>query len=353
MRASGVALSLGELAVCVGATLHGDPDRLVRRVGTLAGADAESISFLANPRYARQLAATSAGAVILRAAELAACPADALVVDDPYVAYARIADWLHPLQRPAPGVHPSAVVEAGAHLADGVSVGANAVVEDGAVLGPGVIVGPGCVVGRGATVGADTRLGANVTLCHEVQIGSRCVLQPAVVIGADGFGMARAPEGWLHVPQVGRVVVGDDVEIGAGTTIDRGAIEDTVVGNGVRLDNLIQVAHNVSIGDHTVIAACVGISGSTRIGRRCMIGGAACFAGHLEIGDDVVVTGMAMVTKSLPGPGIYSSGIPVEENRRWARGVARYRQLEDVIERLKALERALPETTNKTEGTDG
>jgi UDP-3-O-[3-hydroxymyristoyl] glucosamine N-acyltransferase len=334
----GVSITLGELAVKTGSRLEGDPDQTVSHVATLSRADGQSITFLANPKYARQLAGTGAGAVILHADQLEHCPVNALIADDPYVTYARVAALLYPPLRAPAGVHAAAVVAASARVGAGASVGANAVIEDDVVLGDGAIVGPGCVIGRGSRIGADTRLAANVTLYHGVEIGQRVVVHSGVVIGADGFGMARTAEGWLNVPQVGGVRIGNDVNIGAATTIDRGAIDDTVIGDGVRLDNLIQIAHNVVIGEHTVMAACVGVSGSTRIGRRCMIGGAACFAGHLEIGDDVVVTGMAMVTKSLSGPGVYSSGIPVEENRRWARGVARYRQLDGVMERLKALE---------------
>jgi UDP-3-O-[3-hydroxymyristoyl] glucosamine N-acyltransferase len=336
-----VALTLGEIAVRTGTRLRGDPQRRVCRVATLAGADEGAISFLANPRYARQLADTRAGAVILSAADADDCPVDALIADDPYATYARVAALLHPPRRPAPGVHPSAVVCAGARLGPGVAVGANVVVEEGAVLGAGVVVGPGCVIGRGCRIGADSRLHANVTIYEGVVLGERVVVHGGAVLGADGFGIARTDDGWLNVPQVGGLRIGNDVDIGASTTIDRGAIEDTVIGDGVRLDNLIQVAHNVEIGEHTVIAACVGISGSTRIGRRCMIGGGVGINGHIEVGDDVVVTGMAMVTKSLPGPGVYSSGMPAEDNRRWARGLARYRQLEALTGRVKALEEQL------------
>ncbi len=339
MRQAATPLTLGDLAVRAGCQLRGDPQRLIERVATLGAAGPDALSFLANPRYTQALANTRAGAVIVQGRHLEACPVDALVSEDPYVTYARMADWLYPRTRPAAGVHPSAVVGAQVVLADGVAVGPNAVIEDGVRIGAGSIIGAGCVIGADSQLGEDCRLAANVTLCHGTQLGNRVVLHPSVVIGADGFGMARTPEGWIGVPQVGAVRVGDDVEIGASTTIDRGAIDDTIIGNGVRLDNLIQVAHNVTIGDHTVIAACVGISGSTRIGQRCMIGGAACFNGHIEVGDDVVVTGMTMVTKSLSGPGVYSSGIPVEENKRWARGVTRYKQLGDLVSRVKRLEK--------------
>ncbi|MEM9385848.1 MAG: UDP-3-O-(3-hydroxymyristoyl)glucosamine N-acyltransferase [Pseudomonadota bacterium] len=339
MREGPLALRLGDLAVRAGASLRGDPTRTIARVATLSDAGEDALSFLANPRYTRALATTRAGAVVLQRRHLDSCPVDALISDDPYLTYARIADWLYPRVRPEAGIHPSAVLGARVELARGVAIGPNAVIEDEVRIGRNTVVGAGCVIGTKSRLGADCRLAANVTLCHEVTLGDRVVLHPAVVIGADGFGMARTAGGWIGVPQVGGVRIGNDVEIGASTTIDRGAIGDTVIGNGVRLDNLIQVAHNVTVGEHTVIAACVGISGSTSIGQRCMIGGAACFNGHIEIGDDVVVTGMTMVTKSLDGPGVYSSGIPVQENKRWARGVARYKQLDELAGRVKRLEK--------------
>lgn len=355
MRADPGTSSLGELAARVGAELHGDPDRAVRGVGTLAQAGPQVISFLANPRYREALAQTGAAAVILQARHLDACPVDALVVGDPYLAYAQIADLLYPRQRPGPGVHPRAVVASDAVLGDGVTVAANAVIEEGVHVGEGTVIGAGCVIGPFSRIGRDCRLAANVTLCDRVLLGDRVVLYPGVVLGADGFGLARAPDGWLAVPQVGRVVIGSDVEIGAGTTVDRGAIGDTVIGDGVRLDNLIQVGHNVQIGEHTVIAACTGISGSTRIGRRCMIGGAACLNGHIEVGDDVVITGMAMVHGNLKGPGVYSSGLPAEENREWRRGVTRYRRLGALGDRVRQLEArlAIPsDDDSKQQGED-
>ncbi|MEO0973925.1 MAG: UDP-3-O-(3-hydroxymyristoyl)glucosamine N-acyltransferase [Pseudomonadota bacterium] len=346
MRVDPTPTSLGELAARIGAELHGDPDRHIAQVGTLRGAGAQAISFLANARYRSALERTRAAAVILQEKHLQACPVDALVTPDPYVAYAQIATLLYPRVRPPASVHRSAVVADDAVLGEGVVIGANAVIEDGAHIADGSIIGPGSVIGPRSTLGRDCRLGANVTLCDRVIVGDRVLLHPGVVLGADGFGLAPTSEGWLAVPQVGRVRVGDDVEIGASTTVDRGAIDDTVIGNGVRLDNLIQIAHNVHIGDHTVIAACTGISGSTRIGQRCIIGGAACIGGHLEVGDDVTITGMAMVHKSLKGPGMYSSGLPAEENREWRRGVGRYRKLGKLVERVAALEAQLPSAGN-------
>ena len=221
------------------------------------------------------------------------------------------------------------------------SIGALCVIEADAEIGPGVCLGPGCIVGRATRLGAGTRLVARVTVLHECSIGARCILHPGVIVGSDGFGNANDGGRWVKVPQLGRVAIGDDVEIGANTTVDRGSLRDTVIGSGVRLDNLIQVGHNVTIGEDTAAAAFVGISGSTAIGRRCTLGGAAGFAGHLSIGDDVHVTGMAMVTHSLHEPGVYSSGIPAIANREWRRNVARFQHLDELTRRVKAIEAAL------------
>jgi UDP-3-O-[3-hydroxymyristoyl] glucosamine N-acyltransferase len=333
--------TLGRLAVRVACTLRGDPDTPVERVGTLAGAGPRAVAFLANPRYAAQLAHTRASAVVLSPEHADDCPVAALIASNPYATYARIAALLHPPPAPDPGVDPRAVVAAGARIAASAHVGPCAVVEDGARIGEHAVVGPGCVVGAGAVVGVATRLAANVTLGRGVVIGARTLVHSGAVIGADGFGFAQEPEGWLKVPQVGSVRIGDDVEIGACTTIDRGAIEDTVVEDGVKLDNNIQVAHNVRIGAHTIIAACTGISGSTVIGKRCMIAGAVGFVGHLEIADDVVITGQTMVNRSITEPGVYSSALPMDEAKRWRRNSARFRHLDELARRLKAVEARL------------
>jgi len=301
-----MATTLGELAVRFGLELAGDPATQVTGVATLASAGPGSLAFLANPRYRRLLPATRAAAVVLDADAAADCPVAALVTANPYAAFARIAQLLHP--QPV-------------------------------VIGPRALVGPGSIVMRGAQIGADTRLIARVTVYPGVRIGLRGVLHAGAVLGADGFGFARDRDGYVKVPQLGGLRIGDDVEIGANTTVDRGAIEDTIIEDGVKLDNLVQVGHNVRIGAHTVVAGCVGISGSTVIGRRCMIGGAVGIVGHLEIGDDVVVTGYSMVTHSLQGPGVYSSGMPAVPADEWRKAVARLRRLEGTERRLAALER--------------
>jgi UDP-3-O-[3-hydroxymyristoyl] glucosamine N-acyltransferase len=319
--------SLGELAVRFGLQLQGEPELRVSRIATLQHADEGALSFLTNSRYRKQLETTRATAVLVTPADAAACPVAALIDPNPYLAYARIATLIHPQSAAPPGIHPSAVVAAGARVAASASIGPLAVIEDGVEVGERAQVGPGCILQRACSVGADTRLTARVTLCPGVRVGRRCIVHPGAVLGADGFGFAAEGRTWVKVPQVGSVRIGDDVEIGANTTIDRGAIDDTVVEDGAKLDNQIQVGHNVSIGAHTAIAACTGISGSTKIGARCMIGGMVGFAGHLTIADDVVVTGCSLVSASIRSAGSYSSGMPTVESRTWRRMVANLRRM--------------------------
>jgi UDP-3-O-[3-hydroxymyristoyl] glucosamine N-acyltransferase len=321
-------ISLGELAVRFGLSLRGEPGLKIHDVATLSRAGVGSLSFLANSRYRKQLETTRATAVLLNAADAAHCPVAALIDPNPYLAYARIAALIHPQIAPTPGVHPSAVVASGARIAPSAAVGPLSVIEADAEIGERVSIGPGCVVQRGAAIGADSILLSRVNLYPGVILGQRCILHAGAVIGADGFGFALNDGSWVKVPQVGSVRIGDDVEIGANTTIDRGAIDDTVIENGVKLDNQIQVGHNVIIGAHTAIAACTGISGSTVIGRRCMIGGMVGFAGHLSIADDVVVTGCSLVSASIKKSGSYSSGMPTVETRLWRRMVAHLRRLD-------------------------
>lgn len=333
-----MAAKLGELAVRFGLELNGDPDLTVDRVGSLAAAGPGSLSFLANPKYRGQLAATGASAVVLDESSAPDCPVASLVSGNPYADYARIATVLHPAPVVAGGVHPSAVVAAGARVAVTSCIAAGAIVDDGTVIGERVLIGPGCVVGTGVQVGDDTRLVARVTVYPGVRIGRRCVVHAGAVLGADGFGFAPDRGEWVRVPQVGGVVIGDDVDIGANTTVDRGAIDDTVIEDGVRIDNLVMIAHNVRVGAHTVIAALSGVSGSTRIGRNCMIAGNVGFAGHIEVGDGAVITGQSSVTRSLKGPGMYSSTMPAMDVSLWRRLVARLKHLDDLFDRVGRLE---------------
>lgn len=333
-----MAVLLGELAVRFGCELRGDPQLRIERVGTLAGADAHALAFLANPRYRAQLAGTKAGAVVLSAASADSCPQAMLVCENPYATYARIAALLYPVPPLAPGVHPSAVVDPTARIDASAQVLALAVIGARALIGARCFVGPHSSLAEDVELGEDVRLSARVTLCHGTRVGARTVIQPGVVIGGDGFGFAPDKRGWVKVPQFGRVLIGADVEIGANTTIDRGAIEDTVIEDGVKLDNLVMVGHNVRIGAHTVIAGCTGISGSTVIGQRCMIGGAVGIAGHLSIADDVVLTGTSTVGSSIRNAGVYSSTITVEEARTWRRLVARFKRGAALEARLRKLE---------------
>lgn len=333
-----MATTLGELAERFGCELSGDPTVRVDHVATLQDAGPGAVGFLSNPRYRRHLTTTRASAVILAAEDAGDCPVPALVHPNPYLVYARVAALLHPRPDWAPGIAAGAVVDPGAEVAADARIGPCAVVEAGARIGERCYVGPGCVVAGGAVLGADCRLVANVTLCHGVTLGNRVLLHPGVVIGGDGFGIARDDGRWEKVPQLGSVRVGDDVEIGANTTVDRGAIGDTVLGNGVKLDNQIQVGHNVVIGEHTVVAGCTGISGSVVIGRRCMIAGQVGIAGHLEICDDVVVTGQTVVSGPITEPGVYSGALGFDEARRWRRNSARFRHLDELAGRVRRLE---------------
>ena len=334
---SGTSFSLAELAQRFGLEARGDADFRVEGVGSLRGALGHQIGFLANPRYRRELDETRAGAVILREADAAHWQGRALIAKDPYATYARIAALLHPAPTAVPGKHPSAVVDATAVIDPTASIGPLAVIGARARIGARSTVGPGCVLLEDVTLGTDTRLVASVTLCSSVVIGDRCLVHPGVVIGGDGFGFANEKGAWVKVPQIGSVRIGNDVDVGASTTIDRGAIEDTVIGDGVKLDNQIQIAHNVRIGAHTVIAGCTGISGSATIGQRCMIGGMVGIAGHLSICDDVVVTGKSFVSGSIRKPGYYSSGLPIDETPRFRKNAARFGQLDDMARDLRRL----------------
>ena len=334
-----MAVSLGELAVRYGCELRGDPDLCISAVGRL-DSDEPVLGFVASTAYRQALRQTRIAAVILDARLADDAPVPALVCANPHATYARIASQLHPLPAITPGIHPSALVHASAQVHPTAQVDAFAIIEADAIIGPRCYVGPYCQIGQQASLGTDVRLVARVSLCAEVTLGDRCMVHPGAVLGSDGFGYAREGAAWVKVPQLGTVRVGSDVEIGANTTIDRGALGDTLIGDGVKLDNQIQIAHNVVIGAHTAVAACVGIAGSTRIGERCMIGGGTGITGHISIGDDIIITGFGMITRSLDKPGMYSSVIPVEEVRQWRRIVGRLKRIDSMAARLVALEAA-------------
>lgn len=335
--------TLGEVATVANACLRGcEAAMVITGVAPLNSAESSQISFLGHPRYRPFLAHTRAAAVIVSPADAVDCPVPVLVASNPHVAYARAAALFAPTDELHGGIHPTAWVDPSAQVAASAWIGPHCTVEAGAIVGERARIGPNCVIGEQAVVGAEVRLVAQVTLCHRVQIGCRVLVHPGAVIGSDGFGLALESDGhWIKVPQLGGVWIGDDVEIGANTTIDRGALEDTVIEEGVKLDNQIQVAHNVRIGAHSALAGCVGIAGSAHIGRHCMLGGGVGVAGHLEIADRVQVTGMSLVAQSITEPGAYSSGLTVEPNRFWNKISARLRRLDELFRRVAALEKKI------------
>jgi UDP-3-O-[3-hydroxymyristoyl] glucosamine N-acyltransferase len=332
---------LAELARLAGATVDGDGAVAIERVATLERAGPRDIAFLANPRYRAQLATTRAAAVIVAPESAAATPLPKLVSANPYATYARVATILHPPLRAAPGIHATAVIDASAIVADTAAIGALAVVGARARIGERVSLGAHVVVGDDATIADDAVLHAAVTIYPRCAVGARTLIHSGAVIGADGFGIAADAGRWRKVPQIGRVVVGDDVEIGANTTIDRGAIEDTVIEDGVKLDNQIQIGHNCVIGAHTAIAGCVGIAGSTRIGRGCRIGGAAIVAGHLTIADGTVISAAAQVYDSIREAGMVTSAFPALPHREWKHVASELRRLRALADRVRAVENAL------------
>ncbi|MCC7222001.1 MAG: UDP-3-O-(3-hydroxymyristoyl)glucosamine N-acyltransferase [Candidatus Contendobacter sp.] len=334
---------LGEIAAAAAARLQGcNPATVITGVAPLSSAEPGQLSFLTHSRYRPFLATTRAAAVILAPADAVDCPAPALVAANPQIAYARAAALFEPAPETRRGVHPTAWVSPTAQVAVDAWIGPHCTVEAGATIEAGVIIGPNCVIGEQALLGAGTRLVAQVTICHRARLGQRVLVHPGAVIGSDGFGLALDDDGrWLKIPQLGSVQIGDDVEVGANTSIDRGALEDTIIENGVKLDNQIQVAHNVQIGAHSALAGCVGIAGSARIGQHCRLGGGVGVAGHLEIADRVQITGMSLVAQSITQPGAYSSGLTVEPNRVWNKISARLRRLDELFRRLTALEQIL------------
>jgi UDP-3-O-[3-hydroxymyristoyl] glucosamine N-acyltransferase len=334
-------LTLKEIAAEVNAEIVGDPDCQIEGVATIQNATSGSITFLSNRSYKKYLESTDASAVILTRDDVSHCPVSALIVENPYLVYARVASLLNPPEEFGAGVHPSAVVMEGCKIAKSAFIGANCVIERAAQVDENCYIAPGSVIGEQSRIGANTRLYSNVTVYHDVTIGRNCILHSGVVVGSDGFGIANDNGVWEKVPQLGSVRIGDNVEIGANTTIDRGALEDTVIEDGVKLDNQIQVAHNVIIGAHTAIAGCVGIAGSAHIGRYCAIGGGAVILGHLKIADKVQITAMSMVTKSIKEPGVYSSGTPLQPNHLWHKNFVRFRQLDEMARKIRELEKKL------------
>ena len=342
-----MSYTLEQLANKIGATVNGDETHIVSSLATLENATSTQVAFLSNSKYRQQLSHTNAGAVILHQDAVVDCKTNALVINDPYLAYAKIAQLLNTTPAAAIGIHSSAIIAENTIIGKNVSIGANAVIEDNVELADNVTIGAGCFVGKSAKIGNATQLWANVSIYHNVVIGDNCLIQANTVIGSDGFGYAPAPQDktqfWHKIPQLGSVIIGNNVEIGASTTIDRGALDNTEIHDGVILDNQIQIAHNVIVGKNTAMAACSVIAGSSVIGKHCIIAGLVGINGHINVADGCTFTGMAMVTKDIKDAGVYSSGTPVVSNREWNKTNARVKKLEGVFTRVKMLEKQLAE----------
>lgn len=338
-----VALSLAELAKITGGELVGDEHALVTNVAPMDKAKKGHVTFLSNPKYAKHLAQCEATVVMVKEAQRDLCNSNVLVVADPYIAFAKVTQALDSTPAPAEGIAASAVIGEGVVLGEHVSIGANAVLESGVELGDNVVIGAGCFIGKNAKLGNNTKLWSNVSIYHNVSIGSDCLVQANSVIGSDGFGYANEKGEWVKIPQLGSVRIGNRVEIGSCTTIDRGALDDTVVEDNVILDNQLQIAHNVHIGYGTAIAGGTIVAGSTTIGKYCIIGGGTVINGHIEITDGVTITGMGMVMRGISEKGMYSSGIPLQPNKEWRKTATRVHRIDEMNKRLKAVEKLFEE----------
>ncbi len=335
--------SVRDIARKIGADVLGDGDVDLTHVADLANSTVGSLSLAISEKYISKLKETKASAVIVPPDLVAHCDMAVLVSDNPSLSFARAARMLHPTEELKPGIHPSAIISEECEVADNVQIGANVVISAKCTIGDNSFIGPGCIITAPCFIGAYARLIGRVSIVGPASFGERVILHPGVVIGSDGFGLANDRGVWEKIPQLGRVLIGSDVEIGANTTIDRGALEDTVIEDGVKLDNQIQVAHNVTIGAHTAIAGCAGIAGSAKIGKHCGIGGGSCIQGHIEIADGVQVTGMAGVRQSITKRGVYSSGTLLQENKKWIRTVARLKELDTLVKRIQELEKKMGE----------
>jgi len=336
-------VALSQIVEALGGELLGAADLAIARIAPIEQAQIDAITFVAHPKYRSQLASTQAGCVIVSAAlkDEAAARGAAIITDDPYLYFARLTQWWARRVRPqaAATVHPSAVIDPSARLGAQVSVGPLAVIEADAVIGDGVVIGPHCVIGRGARIGAGTRLSASVNIGFECCVGERCLFHSGVVIGADGFGFAPTQGRWEKIEQLGAVRIGNDVEIGANTCIDRGALGDTILGDGVKLDNLVQIGHNVQVGDHVAMAGCAGVAGSAVIGAHCTVGGGGMVLGHLTLAEGVHVSAATLVSRSIHQPGLYSGVFPFDDNASWEKNAATLRNLHALRERVRALEK--------------
>lgn len=339
---------LVELAEQIGGTLRGNADLAISGIASLEKANPSQITFISNAKYRSALNTSQAGAIILSESDLIALREDqnAIIVANPYVAYAKLAQYMDTTPQPAHNVHSTATISETARLGNNVSIGANAVIEDGVELGDDVVIGAGCFIGKNSQIGARTKLWANVAIYHEVKIGTDCLIQSSAVIGSDGFGYANDKGQWIKIPQTGGVIIGNKVEIGACTCIDRGALDPTVIEDNVIIDNLCQIAHNVHIGYGTAVAGGVIMAGSLKVGKFCQIGGASVINGHMEICDGAIITGMGMVMRPITEKGIYSSGIPLQPNKEWRKTAALTMNIDEMNKRLKNVEKQLSEVKN-------
>ena len=335
------SVTLKELSLILDGVVQGDETLVINSVATLEHATAGQISFLANSKYRAQLESTQASAVLLSAKDAQDYPGTALVVKDPYVGFARVAQLLDTTPKAAMGIHPSAQIDPSAQLGEGVAIGANVVIGANVILGENVQIGAGTVIGQDSIIGSNSRLWANVTLYHNVHLGQDCIIHSGAVIGSDGFGYANERGQWVKIPQTGGVRIGDRVEIGANSTIDRGALGHTEIHNGVIIDNQVQVAHNDIIGENTAIAGSTTIAGSVTIGKYCIIGGNCAIAGHLSIADGVHISGATNITGNMREPGLYSSATVAMDNKLWRKNTVRFRQLDELFQRVKTLEKNL------------
>lgn len=332
---------LQQLAEQLDAQLIGDPDQLITGIATLEAAQPHQISFLANPAYQKYLPNTQAGAVLLKEAFIAECPCSALVLPNPYLAYAHLSQLFDPMAQQVAGIHPTACISASAQVDSRAQIGAHVVIEAGATVGAYSSIGANSYVGADTRIGERCRIYPNVTLYHGVTIGQQVTIHSGCVIGGDGFGFANDRGRWVKIAQLGGVVIGDHVEIGANTNIDRGALDDTQIASYVIIDSQVQIAHNVKVGEGTAIAGCVGIAGSAEIGRNCLIGGASNISGHLQICDGVMLNMTTNVTRSITQPGAYSSGTGLMEIKAWRKNAVRFSQLDQLAKRIKVLEQAV------------
>ncbi len=332
-------ITLAELATKLGATVHGNGNVVIHSVASMDKASEGNITFLSDSKYRKFLAECEASAVILKEDDLEFCQLNALVMKDPYLGFALVTQVLDTTPVPAKDIAASAYIADDAIIGEGVAIGHNAVIESKAVIADGAIIGAGCFIGQQAKIGKNTKLWANVTIYHRVELGESCLVQSGAVIGADGFGYANDKGTWVKIPQIGSVIIGDNVEIGANTTIDRGALDDTIIGSNVIIDNQIQIAHNVKIGSGSAMAGGTIVAGSTTIGKHCIIGGGCVINGHIDVVDGVTITGMGMVMRGIDEKGIYSSGIPLQTNKEWRKMATRVHKIDDMNKRLKSVEK--------------